>query len=75
MCKHEEKYCPRCNSLFECKPGNITQCQCFGIVFNDEEKRQVEKKYSDCLCINCLTEIKNEFSVQSKQLPLQKNDH
>ena len=64
MCKHEDKYCPRCHQLFECKVGNITQCQCFGITFTDEEKKIIEKNYNDCLCSNCLTALKNEFAEQ-----------
>ena len=73
MCKHEEKYCPRCDAAFECKPGNIGLCQCFGIAFNEEERQLLKEKFTDCLCINCLIEIKNEFAEQRKQLPLQKN--
>ena len=73
MCRHEDKYCPRCNGVFECKLGNITQCQCFGISFNEEEKRLMAEAYADCLCRHCLVEMKNEFAVQAKQLPLQKN--
>ena len=72
MRKHEDKYCPRCNELFECKPDNITQCQCFGFSFTNEEKLFIEKNYSDCLCSACLTELKNEFTAALKQLPLQK---
>ena len=75
MCRHEEKYCPRCNRLFECKPGNIAQCQCFGIAFSAEEKRMIEQHFTDCLCINCLDELKKEFAVQLKQLPLQSNEY
>ena len=72
MCKHEEKQCPRCGVSFECKPGTITQCQCFGISFTHAEKAQIEEVYTDCLCRNCLIELKNEFAVGSKQLTLQK---
>ncbi|MHA4808372.1 cysteine-rich CWC family protein [Flavitalea flava] len=57
MCKHEEKYCPRCKSAFECKVGDITQCQCFGIGLNPEEKKFLEERYEDCLCRNCLLEL------------------
>ena len=71
MDKHERKNCPRCNSLFECKPGNITQCQCYGVYFTEEEKRAVESKYTDCLCIDCLLSLKNEYGEEAKRLPLQ----
>ena len=73
MYKHEEKHCPRCSLVFECKAGSIMQCQCFGISFNEEEKQLVEKEYTDCLCRNCLLEMKKEITVLLKQLPLQKN--
>ena len=72
MNKHEEKQCPRCKAAFECKPGNITQCQCYGMIFSEEEKRNIEEQYSDCLCKNCLIALKNELAEGLKQLPLQK---
>lgn len=58
MCKHEEKKCPRCNGSFECKVGDVTHCQCFGIQFTTEEKALIEERYSDCLCRICLLELK-----------------
>jgi len=59
MCKHEEKYCPRCRASFECKVGDITRCQCFGLTpFTEEEKSFLEQRYKDCLCRNCLLELK-----------------
>ena len=61
MCKHEEKKCTRCNVYFECKPGNITQCQCYGIQLSVEEKAFIEDRYSDCLCKKCLQELKQRY--------------
>ncbi|HEX9513770.1 MAG TPA: cysteine-rich CWC family protein [Puia sp.] len=58
MCKHEEKYCPRCRTAFECKVGDITQCQCYGVRLTPEEKILLEQRYEDCLCRNCLMELK-----------------
>jgi len=72
MSLHEKKYCPRCNAIFVCKPGNIAQCQCYGIGFTAEERQRLDMHYDDCLCRNCLDALKNEFSVQLKQLPLPK---
>ena len=72
MNKNDLKYCPRCNQLFECKLDNITRCRCFGIVLNDNEKKEIKKIYNDCLCIICLNTIKNECLVQAKELSLQK---
>jgi hypothetical protein len=61
MCKHEEKYCPRCRAAFECKVGDISQCQCFGIGLTAEEKTFLEERYEDCLCRACLTELKQRY--------------
>jgi hypothetical protein len=61
MNKHEEKRCPRCSSPFECKVGDVGQCQCYGIALNDEEKRHIEVKYQDCLCRNCLLQLKSGY--------------
>jgi hypothetical protein len=61
MCKHEEKYCPRCRAPFECKVGDIAQCQCYGVALTLEEKAFMEERYEDCLCRNCLMELKQWY--------------
>jgi len=61
MSLHESKSCARCQSPFECKVGNIAQCQCSGISLSDEEKTWVAANYVDCLCRSCLLEIQREF--------------
>jgi acyl-CoA hydrolase len=61
MPQHEDKYCSRCGSLFECKLGTITQCHCFEIPLNREEIVYMGERYSDCLCQNCLQKTKNEY--------------
>ena len=58
MCMHEEKYCPRCKRLFECKAGSILQCQCSQLKLTENERNYIEQHYADCLCIRCLEEIK-----------------
>ena len=58
MCQHETKACQRCNTPFECKPGSITQCQCFEVALTAEQRAFLEQRYTDCLCRNCLMEIK-----------------
>ena len=63
MYKHEDKYCPRCEILFECKVGNILQCQCHGILMNNEEQQYIFKQYSDCLCFNCIVALRKEFNT------------
>jgi hypothetical protein len=63
MSQHETKNCPRCKEQFECKPGNITQCQCYGIKLTDEQKVFIEFRYNDCLCSNCLTDLQNDIEL------------
>lgn len=63
MCQHETKQCPRCGAGFECKPGTISQCQCFGLSFTAEEKTFIEQRYNDCLCKNCLLQLKNQVEL------------
>lgn len=67
MCKHEEKYCPRCNIVFECKAGSIMQCQCNAIQLSPEEQVYVESKYEDCLCIGCLHALQKEYVLINKK--------
>jgi hypothetical protein len=81
MPQHETKQCPRCKVPFECKVGNITECQCSGITFNEAEKDYVARSYSDCLCRKCLLEIKHEirltsYNQQTRDIlkPIQKKD-
>jgi hypothetical protein len=63
MCQHETKSCPRCKQAFECKPGNITQCQCFGIQLTLEQKVYIEQHYNDCLCRDCLQYLQQELNL------------
>jgi hypothetical protein len=61
MCKHEEKSCPRCQGQFECKPGDVVHCQCYGITLTTEERAFIEDRYNDCLCHSCLLELKQRY--------------
>ena len=58
---HEIKICSRCNNNFECKLGDIANCECSKIVLSIEEKAFIEDRYTDCLCLNCLLQFKNRF--------------
>jgi hypothetical protein len=56
--KHEKKHCARCNSNFECKVGDIGNCQCSAIQLSAEEIAFLKEMYDDCLCMNCIYELK-----------------
>jgi hypothetical protein len=67
MCKHEEKKCPRCNTAFECKVGDIMKCQCYGIEISVAEEAFIKTTYSDCLCSNCLLQLKQRYHLFVEQ--------
>lgn len=48
---------------FECKPGNITQCQCYGLDLKEEQRAYIEGRYSECLCRDCLQWLSNELNL------------
>jgi hypothetical protein len=58
---HEIKTCLRCNNIFECKVGDVANCECGKIVLSIEERAFIEDRYSDCLCLSCLLQLKNRF--------------
>ncbi len=60
---HETRSCPRCKKEFECKPGNITQCQCYGVGLSTEQRAYIEQRYKDCLCRDCLVWLSSELNL------------
>lgn len=59
--KHEPKACSRCQSVFECKVGNVENCQCQSVYLKDDIQKQIRGMYDDCLCANCLKSMKREY--------------
>lgn len=72
MAKHEEKYCPRCNRLFECKVGSISLCQCTTVSLSQEERDYIFQQYKDCLCADCISALKTEYSNDQHNKELKK---
>lgn len=70
MYKHEEKYCPRCETKFECKVGSILMCQCTTVTLNQDESDFINEIYEDCLCANCMKALKAEYRNQLFQTKL-----
>ncbi|MCW8936018.1 MAG: cysteine-rich CWC family protein [Gammaproteobacteria bacterium] len=63
MTKHEQKTCPHCKSYFECKSGDILNCQCETIILTQEHRDFIASRYDDCLCAGCLRTIRSELNV------------
>jgi Cysteine-rich CWC len=64
MTKHEEKFCPRCKAIFECKVGSVALCQCRGVSLNDAQLRFIRQHFNDCLCAKCMTEMRKDYNIQ-----------
>lgn len=68
MPHHEIKVCPSCHSQFECKAGNITECQCSQILLSSDEAIYIENNFGGCLCLNCLKILQQEYNAVKKLL-------
>ena len=68
MPQHETKNCPRCGNSFECKLGNVLECQCNSIQLGFDERNYVENIYTDCLCIHCLHVLRYEHQIKKKHI-------
>lgn len=64
--KHEPKACPRCGGLFECKPGDVANCQCAGVELTRGDIECIGEMFGDCLCVGCLRELKAELAVETE---------
>ncbi len=70
--KHEIKICPICGNSFECKVGDIANCQC-NIDIEQGTKEFLSKTYFDCLCKNCLDRFNKLFNTSKRYaFPTQK---
>lgn len=72
MARHEEKLCPRCQRMFECKSGSILLCQCQTVLLTPEQLEYIASKYDDCLCGKCLLEARSEYNIQQHQQRIKK---
>jgi len=70
MCKHENKTCPRCHTLFECRVGDITKCQCYTVKLNDAERDFLARTYNDCLCAECMKAVRTAWNQAQKEIRL-----
>ena len=71
MTKHEQKTCPHCKSHFECKSGDITNCQCESVILTQEHRDYIYSQYDDCLCASCIRALRSHYNVQQFNLEMQ----
>lgn len=71
--KHELKHCPRCSASFECKVGDVVNCQCNEVRIQATTYEFLADAYYDCLCKKCLAELDKMLTfAQNQTLPRQK---
>jgi hypothetical protein len=58
--KKEETYCARCEKRFECKPEDISSCDCSKVELSKEEYHFINARFKKCVCNACLVELKAE---------------
>ena len=61
------KVCERCGTGFECRAGDIPNCECNGIEITGKEIDYSKAKYRDCLCVNCLREIGQTYQLPTNE--------
>lgn len=74
MPQHETKRCARCRRSFECKVGNIAECQCSTVTLTHEERVYIESTYQDCLCVACLQALQFEYKLHKHHIRTQPPD-
>lgn len=67
MNKHETRSCPNCNRVFECKSNKIQNCQCETVQLTQPQRDYIATQYDDCLCANCLKELRSQFNIGQSQ--------
>ncbi|TGL75660.1 cysteine-rich CWC family protein [Leptospira jelokensis] len=68
--KHEEKICPNCLRIFECKVGSIQLCQCTKVELTRSESEYLASQYNDCLCFQCMEALAFEYRMTRRLLEL-----
>lgn len=61
--KHEEKICPNCSRIFECKVGSISLCQCTKLTLTLDERDYLAQQFEDCLCYHCMEKLAFEYRI------------
>ena len=51
-----KKTCEKCGTTFECE---LVTCWCFEVNLNDEQRKKLSEKFDNCLCPECLKEIRS----------------
>ncbi len=72
MPEHEEKRCPRCNTVFTCCVGSITLCQCTSVKLDAAQRQYLSERHDDCLCAACMVEERRVFNINRFKARIQR---
>jgi hypothetical protein len=50
--------------------GDISKCQCYPVPLTDDERDYIARRYTDCLCANCMREAKATYYLAQRQQQL-----
>lgn len=59
----QQTQCPRCQQLFACKSDSIQLCECRTVHLDPAQLEFIRLQYSECLCVKCIRELKEEQSA------------
>ncbi len=49
--------CPRCQGPFVCGVAGPDPCVCTNLTLSPDTQAELRKRYTGCLCLNCLREL------------------
>ena len=72
----KDKKCQRCSSVFTCNSKDINQCDCNTIELGKDLKYFLSKTQYDCLCNQCLCELKDIVQESKKEtFPIKRDQY
>ncbi len=71
MTKHEIKTCPKCTRPFECKTGDILNCQCQSVKLTQQHRDYIFEQFDECLCASCMRKLRSECNMQHFNIQIQ----
>jgi hypothetical protein len=66
------KKCALCSVEFVCKADDIANCQCSQLLISEVVVKELNKKFTDCLCFSCLSNFSVRISDENSTLTNEK---
>jgi hypothetical protein len=72
---HMEKVCPRCIKSFICRNDDILECWCLNEPLTSDFRKFLAENFSDCLCAECITDLRKCFSNYQQQITIENENY